>query len=35
ISVKTVEAHRTHLMDKLGVRNLAGLVKVAIEKGLC
>ncbi len=35
ISIKTVESHRTHLMDKLGVRNLAGLVKVAIEKGLC
>ncbi|TXH26163.1 MAG: response regulator transcription factor [Cyclobacteriaceae bacterium] len=35
ISVKTVEAHRTHLMDKLGARNLAGLVKIAIEKGLC
>jgi len=35
VSVKTVEAHRGHLMDKLGVRNLAGLVKVALEKGLC
>ncbi|GIL24078.1 MAG: response regulator transcription factor [Bacteroidota bacterium] len=35
VSVKTVEAHRSHLMDKLGVRNLAGLVKVALERGLC
>lgn len=35
ISVKTVEAHRSHLIEKLGVKNLAGLVKVAIEKGLC
>ena len=34
ISVKTVESHRTHLMDKLGVRNIAGLVRMTIEKGL-
>ena len=35
ISVKTVETHRTHLMQKLDARNLAGLVKAAIERGLC
>lgn len=35
IAVKTVEAHRSHLIEKLGVKNLAGLVKAAIEKGLC
>jgi len=34
ISIKTVEAHRSHLIQKLGVRNTAGLVRVAIEKGL-
>jgi len=34
LSVKTVEAHRSHLIEKLGVKNLAGLVKIAIEKGL-
>jgi DNA-binding NarL/FixJ family response regulator len=35
LSVKTVEAHRSHIMDKLGVRNAAGLVKAAIDQGLC
>ncbi len=34
ISTATVETHRLHLLNKLGVRNTAGLVKVAIEKGL-
>lgn len=34
ISTKTVEAHRSHLIQKLGVRNTAGLVRVAIEKGI-
>lgn len=34
ISSKTVETHRTHLIEKLGVRNVAGLVKLAIERGL-
>lgn len=34
ISVNTVETHRNHLMQKLGARNLAGLVRLAIEKGL-
>ena len=34
ISNATVETHRLHLLNKLGVRNTAGLVKVAIEKGL-
>lgn len=34
ISVNTVETHRNHLMQKLGARNLAGLVRIAIEKGL-
>lgn len=34
ISVKTVESHRNNLMQKLGVKNSAGLVRVAFEKGL-
>ncbi|WP_282135607.1 response regulator transcription factor [Seonamhaeicola maritimus] len=34
ISTKTVETHRSHLIQKLEVRNTAGLVKIAIEKGL-
>lgn len=34
ISVKTVESHRSNLIQKLGVKNTAGLVRVAFEKGL-
>jgi len=34
ISIKTVETHRSHLIQKLDVRNTAGLVRIAIEKGL-
>jgi len=34
ISTKTVETHRSHLIQKLDVRNTAGLVRIAIEKGL-
>ncbi|MBK8616017.1 MAG: response regulator transcription factor [Anaerolineales bacterium] len=34
ISEKTVEKHRTNLMEKLHVRNLAGLVRLAIKYGL-
>ncbi len=33
ISVNTVETHRKHLFEKLGVTNLAGLVKVGFERG--
>lgn len=33
ISNKTVESHRNNLMQKLGVKNSAGLVRVAFEKG--
>jgi DNA-binding NarL/FixJ family response regulator len=34
VSIKTVESHRSNLMQKLGVKNAAGLVRVAFEKGL-
>ena len=34
ISIKTVEGHRNNLLQKLGVRNTAGLIRVAMEKGL-
>ena len=34
IPVNTVETHRASLLSKLGARNIAGLVRIAIEKGL-
>jgi DNA-binding NarL/FixJ family response regulator len=34
ISVKTVEAHRAQLMERLGIRDVAGLVRYAIRIGL-
>ncbi|WP_282079398.1 response regulator [Aquimarina algiphila] len=34
ITVKTIEAHRSNLILKMGVRNTAGLIRVAFEKGL-
>lgn len=34
ISIRTVDTHRRNLLDKLGVKNTAGLVKYAIKKGL-
>jgi len=34
ISVRTVDTHRRNLLEKLGVKNTAGLVKYAIQKGL-
>ena len=34
IALRTAEAHRSNLLDKLGVRNRAGLVRYAIEMGL-
>lgn len=34
ITEKTVEKHRANMMDKLQVRNLAGLVRLAIKHGL-
>jgi DNA-binding NarL/FixJ family response regulator len=34
ISVKTVESHRTHLMNRLEIHDVAGLVRYAIRAGL-
>lgn len=34
VSVKTIETHRSHIMEKLKLRNRAELVRYAIEKGL-
>ena len=34
ISVKTAENHRANILDKLGVRNTAELVRDAVRKGL-
>jgi DNA-binding NarL/FixJ family response regulator len=34
VSVKTVETHRKRVMDKLGIRTVAGLTKYAIREGI-
>ena len=34
ISVKTVETHRRRIIEKLGIKNIAGLTKYAIIEGL-
>jgi DNA-binding NarL/FixJ family response regulator len=34
ISIKTVETHKQHIQDKLGLKNTAQLVKYAIDKKL-
>lgn len=34
LSVKTVETHRRQIMDKLGIFNIAGLIKYAVREGL-
>jgi DNA-binding NarL/FixJ family response regulator len=34
LSVRTVEVHRRNIMDKLGVKNAAALIKFAVEHGV-
>jgi DNA-binding NarL/FixJ family response regulator len=34
ISVKTVESHRKHLMERLGLHNVADLTRLAVQEGL-
>ncbi len=34
ISIKTVEKHRQHVMDKLDIHDIAGLTRYAIAKGI-
>jgi len=35
ISVRTVDTHRQHIMEKLAIRTVAGLTKFAVRHGLC
>jgi DNA-binding NarL/FixJ family response regulator len=34
VSVKTAETHRSHIMEKLGIHDTAGLVRYAIRRGV-
>ena len=34
LSTKTIDSHREHIMEKLEIRNIAGLTKYAIREGL-
>lgn len=34
VSFKTIDTHRQHIMDKLGLRSVAELTKYAIREGL-
>jgi len=34
VGVKTIETHRTQLMDRLGIHEIAGLVRYAVRMGL-
>jgi DNA-binding NarL/FixJ family response regulator len=34
LSPRTIESHRSHIMERLGIRHLAGLVQYAIRTGM-
>lgn len=34
MAVKTVETHRANIMNKLALRNVAQLIRYAIQKGM-
>lgn len=34
IAVRTVETHRKNIMEKVGVNNVAGMVRIAVQDGL-
>ncbi|MFE8070325.1 response regulator transcription factor [Marinobacteraceae bacterium S3BR75-40.1] len=34
LSVKTVESHRSQIMDRLGIRDIAGLIHYALKTGM-
>jgi DNA-binding NarL/FixJ family response regulator len=34
VSIKTVEKHRQAVMDKLGIHDIAGLTRYALDKGI-
>jgi two-component system response regulator FixJ len=34
ISPRTVEVHRARILDRLGVRNIAGAIRLAVTAGL-
>jgi len=34
LSKRTVEGHRTRIIDKIGAKSIAGVIKYAVEKGL-
>jgi DNA-binding NarL/FixJ family response regulator len=34
VSVKTIETHRAQLMDRLGIHDVAGLVRFAVREGV-
>ncbi|MNR42547.1 Oxygen regulatory protein NreC [compost metagenome] len=34
LSAKTVDTHRAQIMDRLGIRDLAGLVRYALRRGI-
>jgi DNA-binding NarL/FixJ family response regulator len=34
VSVKTVETHRAQIMERLGIRDVAGLTRYALRTGM-